>query len=67
MAIGPVVSRGYGTFGTVNLVVTRGYTAAAVTVPTKAGPYWVAPPADVGYVAPEARLEFVAPDLPGES
>ena len=25
MAIGPVVTRGYGSFGSVNLVVTRGY------------------------------------------
>ena len=30
MAIGPVVTRGYGTFGTVNLVVTRGYGTAGV-------------------------------------
>ncbi len=29
MAIGPVVSRGFGSFGNVNLVVTRGYSAAA--------------------------------------
>ena len=29
MAIGPVVTRGYGSFGTVNLVVTRGYGATA--------------------------------------
>lgn len=39
MAIGPIVTRGYGSFGTVNLVVTRGYGASA-TPPT--------PPADTG-------------------
>jgi hypothetical protein len=34
MAIGPVVTRGYGTFGSVNLVVTRGY-AVGVAAPAK--------------------------------
>lgn len=33
MAIGPIVTRGYGSFGTVNLVATRGYSPAAY-VPT---------------------------------
>ena len=33
MAIGPVVTRGYGSFGTVNLVVTRGYTSTVAAVP----------------------------------
>lgn len=32
MAIGPVVTRGFGTFGTVNLVVTRGYAASSTPV-----------------------------------
>ncbi len=32
MAIGPVVTRGYGSFGSVNLVVTRGYSASAAPV-----------------------------------
>lgn len=32
MAIGPVVTRGFGSFGTVNLVVTAGYSAGAVVV-----------------------------------
>ena len=31
MAIGPVVTRGYGSFGNVNLIVIRGYTSAAYT------------------------------------
>lgn len=39
MAIGPVVTRGYGTFGTANLVITRGYTPSLV--PTNVGPYRV--------------------------
>lgn len=32
MSISPVVTRGYGSFGTVNLVVTRGYSAGAAIV-----------------------------------
>lgn len=38
MAIGPVVTRGYGSFGSVALVVTRGYgIGEAVTAVTKTG------------------------------
>lgn len=33
MAIGPVVTRGFGTFGNVNLVVTRGYVASSTPPP----------------------------------
>ena len=36
MSIATVVTRGYGSFGTVNLVVTRGYSPAAVVTPTPA-------------------------------
>lgn len=33
MAIGPIVTRGYGDFGTVNLVVTRGYASGSPVPP----------------------------------
>lgn len=33
MAIGPVVTRGFGSFGSVNLVVTRGFTASVALGP----------------------------------
>jgi hypothetical protein len=32
MAIGPVITEGFGSFGTVGLVVTEGYTASSATV-----------------------------------
>ena len=64
MAIGPVVTRGFGSFGTVNLVLTRGYTAAAVTVPTQAGPHWRAPGLQIQYAAPALSVHWQAPPLP---
>lgn len=45
MAIGPVVTRGYGSFGTVNLVVTRGYGIGVqvVATPLSCGRYMRVP------------------------
>lgn len=44
MSISSVVTRGYGTWGSVNLVVTRGYSISAAICPT---PLTVASPSSL--------------------
>ena len=58
MSIATVVTRGYGSFSTVNKVPVRGYSHGVVAAPTREG--WIAAKADRIWVVPSAQRTFVA-------
>lgn len=64
MAIGHVVTRGYGngTFtGNIGEVVTRGYTPDSIVVPSVEGIEFTLPADKMHFTLPDDRLEFTLP------
>lgn len=57
MAIGPVVTRGYGTFGSISLVVRAGYQHGGRVVDA-----WTAPERRADWTANPRRADYDAKD-----
>lgn len=58
MAIRDIVTRGYGSWGSIPEVVTHGYSIAEVTTPDAEGIEWTLPGALIHYTVPDSRIHY---------
>lgn len=61
MSIAAVVTRGYGSFGSAALVMTRGFTVGEIAAITAPGLEFTMPESRMHYEMPENKIHFTMP------